>query len=212
MPNPIRWLFNAAKQAYQRFRGDKLEATVKVDTSLRDDFQDKSRGWAADLTDDLYTLLITIQQWQSQFREGLKNQYIAQYVTARGGRENMTQEDWGRLGGLLKNQYTYHNRFAQDIIDGKMSLGQARFRAGMYQQSSGQAFERAKAISLGVPYDQIPAWPRDGQTVCLTQCMCSWRFVRTESGWDCFWELGEADHCVDCLENADKWNPLMVTE
>jgi len=122
MPNPIRWLFNAAKQAYQRFRGDKLEATVKVDTSLRDDFQDKSRGWEADLTNDLYSERITIQQWQSQFREGLKNQYIAQYVTARGGRENMTQEDWSRLGGLLKGQYFYHNKFSQDLVELRTAL------------------------------------------------------------------------------------------
>ena len=101
MPSPLKWLYSAAKQAYQRFRGDKLETTVGVTASLRDAFQDKSRGWAADLTDDLYNKRITIQQWQSQFREGLKNQYIAQYLVARGGRENMTQEDWGDWVGFF---------------------------------------------------------------------------------------------------------------
>ena len=136
MPSPLKWLYNAAEQVYQRFRGDKLETTVEVTANLRDAFQDKSRGWAADLTDDLYNKRITIQQWQSQFREGLKNQYVAQYLVAKGGRENMTQEDWGRLGGLLKNQYQFHSRFARDIVDGKMSHAQARCRAGMYQDSA----------------------------------------------------------------------------
>jgi len=209
MASPLTWLFDAAKQVYHRFRGDKREATVKVSAGLRDTFQEQSKGWAQNLTDDLFDKRITVQQWQEQFREGLKNQYIAQYIAAKGGRENMDQADWGRLGGLLKNQYRYHNGFAQDIVEGKMTQAQARVRAQMYQDSAKQAFERAKTEGRGMP--PLPAYPGDGQTRCRTNCACSWRIVETEDGWDCYWELGQADHCEDCLANAERWNPLRLS-
>jgi len=46
--------------------------------------------------------------------------------------------------------------------------------------------------------------------------MCSWDIQEvvdeegTKAGWDCFWTLGMAEHCEDCVENSHKWNPLFV--
>jgi len=210
MPSPLKWLFNKAKQVYQRFRGDKREKTVRLTPRLRDDFQTSSSGWATHLTERLYDKEITIQQWQRQFRESLKDQYIAQYIAAKGGRDNMTQADWGRLGGLLKKQYEYHNGFAQDVLDGKLSRGQAKFRAELYHKSAKQAFERAKTEGLGMP--PLPAYPGDGKTVCKTNCACHWEIEETETEWRATWALGAAEHCNDCVVNATKWKPLVMSK
>ena len=211
MPGPLRWLFDAAKKVYHAMRGERREASVRIDPRLRESFQAaaRERGLMAGLVDDLFSEKATLQQWTLDFRENLKQAYIAQYLVARGGRENMTQEDWGRLGGLLRNQYQYLNGFAQDLADGKLSQAQARIRAGMYLDSARQSFERGKMVGAGIP--NLPAYPCDGSAECRTNDRCSWRIEETEGGWNCFWVLDpQAEHCDTCLERAGSWNPLFV--
>jgi hypothetical protein len=145
-------------------------------------------------------------------RRQTKTAYINEYLLARGGRHNMVQSDWGRLGGLLKRQYEYINNFARDIDAGKVSGGQIRTRARMYVNGASgqirtrarmyvngatQAFERAKAESHGLP--RLSQYPGDGQTVCRSNCQCGLHYVEHDDRWDVFWRLGVAEHCPDCI-------------
>jgi hypothetical protein len=151
---------------------------------------------------------IDLQQWVLEMRRQTKTAYINEYLLARGGRGNMTQRDWGRLGGLLKRQYEYIQNFARDIDAGKASGGQIRTRARMYVNGATQAFERAKAESQGLP--RLPQYPGDGQTQCRSNCQCGLHYEETDTHWNVFWRLGVAEHCPDCVRLAEEWKPLVV--
>jgi len=79
----------------------------------------------------------------------------------------------------------------------------------MYMNSAREAFERAKMRSYGIP--DLPAWPGDGSTECLTNCRCSWRFVVVYGGIECYWEIDwDAENCQDCIDRHYMWNPYFA--
>lgn len=157
------------------------------------------------------------RDWESRMRDEIKTEYIRQYGFGRGGLANMKQSDWGRIGGMLQKQYRYLDRFAQEIRDGNLTEGQIATRANMYINSARQAFERGRAVAIGVPVSRLPAYPGDGTTECLTSCKCSWVFVEITdgegniTGWECYWELEPmAEHCDTCLTRAGQWSPFII--
>jgi hypothetical protein len=86
---------------------------------------------------------IAIPDWTQLMRTEIKNEYIRQYLAGIGGRSQMTQADWGKIGNLLKNQYSRLDSFAASLPG--MSEAQIRVRAAMYSESAGQAYEMAHA-------------------------------------------------------------------
>lgn len=203
--NPWRW-----EAKLRRYR----EATTgrfigaKGMLELRDQFIEAQKARTAELAAQLTGGEINSAEWLQQMRQVIKESYIDQYIMANGGRAKLTQADYGRIGAMVKEQYKFLQGFERDLLAGKVKGGQIAVRAGMYVDSSKQAFERGRAQSLGMP--QLPQYPGDGATVCRTSCKCHWRIVERDAGWDCFWELGASEHCPDCLRNAGIWNPLKV--
>ena len=63
---------------------------------------------------------LTTAQWQDRMRKEIKDIHRTQYIIGRGGREQMTQRDYGRLGADLRwMQYKKLDGFALDIANGK---------------------------------------------------------------------------------------------
>jgi len=205
MPSPWQW-DDSAKRYRDTTTGRFISQRKAV--TLRDYFIEARKSDMDGLTRQLLEHNITVQQWVLEMRQQVKDTYIAEYMLARGGRNNMTQADWGRLGGMLRDQYGYVNRFAQDIDAGKVSGGQIQTRARMYVDSATQAFERAKTESLGVP--RLPQYPGDGQTVCRANCQCHLDIADADDHWEVTWVLGEAEHCPDCVDLSRSWTPLRV--
>ncbi len=207
----MQWVWDDIKKFFLDVAGiiaDKLGFGILVD--MRDEFTEGVLLESDRLISSLMeTGKLDIQNWNLQMRELIKNTYRAQYELAIGGRENMTQADYGRLGGILQEQYRYLQGFTEDIASGKLSLGQAQYRARMYINSSTQAFERARAAGFGV---ELPQYPGDGSTQCLTNCKCEWdiKFDEDASAFVCYWKLGYAEHCPDCLDAAQLYNPYIV--
>lgn len=176
--------------------------------TLRDFYIQAQTGQMDALTRRLLNRQIDLQQWILEMRTQTKTAYINEYLLARGGRGNMTQRDWGRLGGLLKRQYEYVNNFARDIDAGRASGGQIQTRSRMYVNGATQAFERAKAESHGLPH--LPQYPGDGQTQCRSNCQCGLHYEEQEDSWNVYWRLGVAEHCPDCVRLAEEWKPYTV--
>ena len=157
-----------------------------------------------------------ITSFYDQLFEQTKREIITLYLEGKGGRDAMTAEDWGSCGGMLADQLRYAKPFAQQVADGLLSEAQIQARAAMYVNSAREAYHRGKARALGVPLDRLPALPADGQTRCLTNCRCSWRFEPVYNdagdlvGWECYWEINPAEHCDDCLANHETWYPLFI--
>ena len=204
------WLFDQARQVFRRLRGEQVQQVVAPIPTHRDRYlaQEMGKGLADTLTRRLFGGDISIQQWQLDFRQHLKDIYRNEYLLARGGRAAMTQSDWGKLGAMLKKQYGYMNRFGEDLKAGKLTEGQAKARAEMYFKSARQAYERGRESGLGMP--PLPAHPGDGSTVCLSNCQCHWDIRDTEEEWLATWTLGAAEHCPDCVQRANDWAPLRL--
>jgi hypothetical protein len=120
--------------------------------NLRDEFTDKVMLESDALMSRLLSDgTINIQDWVVEMRGLIRDTYRAMYELAIGGRQNMTPADYGRLGGMLQEQYRYLDRFAADLAEGRLTLPQALNRARMYIESATQAFERAQAAGWVSP-------------------------------------------------------------
>lgn len=136
----------------------------------------------SELAESLRSGAITLPEWEAAMRDMLREQYIAAMELAKGGRENVTQADWGYVGSELKKQYGYLSNFANDIRTNPEAWMNGRLdaRMNLYSESGYAALEnfiRREHIEQG--YDEE-------------------RRV-----------LGAADHCPGCLEQAGKdWQPI----
>lgn len=146
----------------------------------------------------------------NSFKTEIKSEYIRQYLLGIGGRAQMTQRDWGALGGMLREQYKWIDGFAADLADGLLTDKQLAARAGMYANSAREAFENARArlikkwgadeeawdITPGPTncddclFHESEGWkpvgyfplPGGGFTQCLTNCHCSKRYRKGATG------------------------------
>ncbi len=121
---------------------------------------------------------ISVNDWMNSMRQEIKDEYIRQYLSFAGGREAMTQADWGRIGGMLGEQYKYLDNFANDIASGKLTEAQINARSQMYINSAREAREKSRKISA------------------------------EKAGFDeVYWELNpQLENCPDCVEfNGMDW-------
>ena len=158
----------------------------------------------------VYDGMLSPGDWRLLMREEIKREYLREYMLGRGGRAQMTQADWGSIGGMLKEQYGYLDKFAEQV--GDMTEAAIRSRSKMYIRSAREAYERAKAQVakqagfdeeiwvLGVAEHCDDCWafsqegwqklgyypePGAGHTQCLTNCAChkEYRKSETEEVW-----------------------------
>lgn len=207
----MSWIWDDIKKFFQNIGSTISQALGFGElVNLRDEFTDKVMGESDALIEKLLSEgTISVQDWVGEMRGLIKDTYRAMYELAVGGRENMTAADYGRLGGMLQEQYRYLDRFAADLAEGKLTLPQALNRARMYIESATQAFERAKEAGLGIT---LPQYPGDGGTQCRANCRCHWDIRDRKTEWACYWKLGQAEHCPDCLEASRLYNPYVVSK
>lgn len=149
------------------------------------------------LTEQLYDGSITVQQWQTAVASELKDAHLAQAMFAKGGRANMTAADFGRVGGVLRDEYRYLDGFAQAIANGRQSRAQALARIKQYGKATQQSYWREYALAsrgniiwqlnpaehcedcielaAGGPYtaETLPTYPGAGETQCRGNCNCT---------------------------------------
>ena len=201
------WVWNDKAKRYRDTTTGRFISHHKAIT-LRDFYIEAKKGDMDKLSRRLINKDVSLPQWTLEMRSQVKDTFINEYMLARGGRNNMTQADWGRVGAMLKKQYGYIDNFGADIKAEKVSEGQMRTRARMYISSGTQAFERARAESVGAPV--LPAYPGDSSTRCHSNCGCSWSIEEKENHWEAYWRLGPHEHCEDCLERSVEWAPYVV--
>lgn len=181
------------------------ERTVR---GIRQGLIDRATAEVDALTSQLADGTITTAEWTVQMRDAVKRLTIDQYLLGRGGRNSMTQADWGRIGYRLREQYAYLQRFAEQVDQGMLTDAQIAARARMYVGATWSTFDRAKAAAWQIV---LPAHPGDGSTTCLGNCRCHWRIVRDDEAGviNATWVLDSAaEHCGDCKANAERWSPL----
>lgn len=194
------WYWNPKGRYYFNQAGEKLRA-INLYQIAGD-----SRLFTRELT---RTVDLT-GEWIEPFRNIVKHEYIRQYMVARGGYEQMTAADWGRIGGTLRKQYAYLDDL---FMRGEEYSTERLFSImDLFTDSGHQMYEKAMAASYAV---DLPAYPGDGDTQCLGHCRCYWDFVELEDGGlEAYWKLeGEepdGSNCDDCLARSEEWNPLVL--
>lgn len=170
---PYHW--NILAQRYQDTETGQFISRAEVLT-----FVDQALAASRSASDTLVTLLadgvLSPGDWRNAFREELKREYIREYLSGIGGKQVMTQADWGSIGGMLKEQYGFLDNFTNEIALGNLSEGQIRFRAQMYVNSAREAHERAHSRAG-------QKWGADIVTWVL---------------------FSEAEHCDTCVDRATR--------
>lgn len=200
------WLYYRDRNQYQDVESGKFISQSRV-RALMQRFENKYKQEIKGISDRLSNGEISLQKWVTDMRQSIKDAYVIQYTMGKGGMDNMTQSDWGRIGGLLKSQYQYLNSFAGEIANGDLTPKQIAARANLYIDSSTQAFERGKAASHGLL--NLPAYPGDGTTDCMANCRCYWRIVKTQNVYTVSWTLSSAEHCPTCITRSSVWSNLI---
>jgi hypothetical protein len=148
------------------------------------EYVEKSLAGSSNAADTVATMLIdgklSPKDFGGELKGELKAEYIRQYLLGKGGREQMGPRDWGSIGGMLKEQYKYLPDFIKEIEAGNLTEAQIRARVNMYTNSAREGYERAHE--------------RNAEKLGMTQEK---------------WELGEAEHCEDCVAYAAQgWQPF----
>jgi hypothetical protein len=207
MPNKPLWYWDDSVSQYRdpvtgRFVG------ISQMQDLRNEYIERQKEISASLAQSYRTGEISIYQLENSIKDLIKNTYIDLYAMGAGGRNNLSQRDWGRIGAMLKEQYGqngYLRGFMEQIAAGNLSEAQIAARLNMYINSANEALWKALTRDLGF---DLPAYPGDGSTECLTNCRCEWDIREVLEGYDCYWIVDhEAENCDDCLGRGSDWAP-----
>lgn len=75
---------------------------------------------------------LPVDLWQQSVSRELKRAHLQAAMLGRGGRDQMTPRDWGRVGRKLRDEYRYLRDFAQAIAEGRLSEAQIKARLQLY--------------------------------------------------------------------------------
>lgn len=167
---------------------------------------------------------IAVEEWRSLLWWEIEQAYIKQWAVGAGWQDEKKEistderrDILALLAALLILQAAYLDSFADEIRADGLTAPYIANRSRLYIASSRQAFERGRGYRLG--WQELPAYPGDGSTLCMTNCRCHW----LQTGENRYkWVLDfETEHCssfdVDeqgrprgCIERAILWNPLVI--
>ena len=154
---------------------------------------------------------ITIQKWVNHMRNEIRDGTTAQYLFGLGGKNVIDVLDISALKRIIKSQWKFFQKFAEEIKNGELSGSRILQRIGMYGEAITNGYEQAKAKTYGI---RLPEYPADGSQACLSNCRCHWQLKDDPKNNNYVlanWVLNpNAEHCVTCLNNSRKWNPLRV--
>jgi len=140
--------------------------------------------------------------WEAAMRAEIKGEYIRQYLLGHGGRETMKPSDWGRIGGMVKEQYTYLKGFANEVAIGNLTPEQIAARAAMYTNSAREAFEKAnRLIAKAAGYGQV-RWITDPSIENCEDCLAFEAMGWTDVSEDAYGGAYPGSGDTKCLTNC----------
>ncbi len=209
---PTGYVFNAGAARYRDKTGRFISNTRLVE--MRNTFINAQKDEVSKFAQQLADGRISRFEWTLNMRKTINETQTAEYLAGIGGRNNFTAADQRNLDQLIQKQYRYLEGFETDMklrgrsVETAMSQGQIAERSKLYMEAGSHSFEQAKVTARGIPH--LPQYPGDGRTQCGTNCKCYWDIKRDNGSWSATWTLTPAEHCPDCLNNSQKWAPMIV--
>lgn len=206
MPNRPKFRFDPAAGRYRGSSGRFLpSSTIRgwIDRTL-----DTHTRAIADLTEQFRAREITLGEWEQRMRVELKHIHVYSGMAALGGRSQLTQADYGRIGARLREQYAFLTRLADEIQAGRvLADGRLTNRARLFAQMGRATFhavERVEMLARGWDLEEnvlanaehcsgclaetargrvpIGALVPIGQRPCLSNDRCRIRYSRSLTG------------------------------
>lgn len=147
-----------------------------------------------------------VAQWFTGTKAELRAMHTALGMIAQGGKNNMTQKSWGRVGKMVRTEFDYLREFERGIANGAVSDAQLLARVLAYGEAGRKVYEnmvKAREAEAGmyarrvlmpglncddcieaasddfVPADEVL---EIGASTCGVFCNCLLEFAETESG------------------------------
>lgn len=100
------------------------------------------------LADDLRSGRISLTEWRDEMRDTIKQTQMAAAELAKGGRQQMTQADYGRVGQATLRQYQYLENWVQEIQAGAPVDNRMEGRARQYLRAGRTSFLASEAEAM----------------------------------------------------------------
>lgn len=157
----------------------------------------------------------TIGQFVGAMPSLIKEHQLAAAVIASGGEDRASPQVLALAQRNVSEQLAYFDQWKaellQQAVEGKLpSTAYIANRAKMYGKAALTTAQQAQVEAQGLP--DLPFYPGQA-TRCRVNCRCYWDIkpVNVERGdYDCFWQLGAAEHCTTCLARNRIARPLKV--
>lgn len=110
------------------------------------EFLDRAEGEATAASQALRKGTITVAEYESRMMTLIKNSRLTEAALAKGGWQQMTQADFGRVGQDVRRQYDFLAGRVQAILSGRQALdGTLDARSRQYVQTAKTLFHRVRA-------------------------------------------------------------------
>lgn len=114
-----------------------------------DETLDSAEAVTTRLAEALRQREVSVADWYAAMQRHVKQVHLHAVALERGGWANMRPADYGRAGALIREQYRYLRRFAEQIVSGRQRLdGSLAARAGLYTKAGRESFYRSKRAHL----------------------------------------------------------------
>lgn len=88
---------------------------------------------------------ISLSTWRLEMRRLVRNVHLYSAAAAQGGWAQMTQQAYGRVGGLIRFHYSRLNRFAMQLAKGlPIDLNRVR----LYAQAARDTYEWVRGVEM----------------------------------------------------------------
>lgn len=149
-----------------------------------------------------------VAAWESALSDALTQYHLAAYL-AGAGETQLSPAARVAVRRDIATQLVYLRRFGVTMRSDATWQRGWNARAASYADSIQVPYWRGRTRML-----PLPAMPGEGSQ-CLTHCRCSWEIVTVDEDaneYNCYWRMGDAEHCQTCTQRAADWAPLRIRD
>lgn len=124
----------------------------------------------------------SVADFETAFLTELRNSHAQCLMVGKGGRANVTQADWGRLGSVLRSEYGFARGLIDDIVSGRVSRAQMEARLDMYANKVYHSFWNGKtsqARESGFDQERRVLRPAEHCDPCVDYAAMGWQPIGT---------------------------------
>ena len=174
------YTYDRTSSRYRSARTGQFVSRSRI-TSLLETQVNSAEQRLGDLTVALYEGRVAPSVWVEQMRTELNRLHLQNSALGAGGWDNLTQADYGRIGGRIRNDYRRVEQLARDIINEDVTIGQANNRVRGY-------IGNARAEFFTAQRDRQRNRPPDAEMVTIERRLL----------------FQGAKHCRDCPGHYDR--------